>query len=139
MRCLVLILALVACSDSKKTPDAAGPPKDAPVDAKKPDAPPDAQAFVLKVDCATATPVQTVTTEGFAFKPVEITIALNDVVKFSMMPGTNHDVVPSPTLPTDPGLSAPFSVDTCLKFTKAGELNYECGPHMFKGKVTVQP
>jgi plastocyanin len=139
MRYLVLLLALTGCSDeNKKAPDAATPPKDAAIDAKPIDAPPDAQAFVLKVDCATVTPVQTVTTVGFTFSPMDITIALDDVVKFAMIPASNHSVAPSPSLPSDPGLVAPFNVDTCLRFTKAGKLNYVCNPHGFPGSVMVQ-
>lgn len=135
MRRMVLILAIAACGSdegSQKPPDGSKP-----IDAKPIDAGPDAQAFVLKVDCATVTPAATVTTNGFAYSPVMSTIALDEAVKFVMIPGSSHNVVPAPGLPSDPGLNAGFGVDTCLKFTKAGEFNFECGPHGFRGKITV--
>jgi plastocyanin len=135
MRRLMFLLALTACGSddgTQKPPDGSKP-----IDAKPIDAAPDAQAFVLKVDCGTVTPAATVTTNGGAYMPVMTNIALNDVVKFVMIPGSNHNVVPAAGMPSDPGLNAGFGVDTCLRFTKAGEFNFECGPHGFRGKVTV--
>lgn len=121
---------------------------DAPVDASlvdAPDAPPDAFQSVLAVTCDD-TEVGTVSTEGMstaAFYTYDglttpFTINVDDVVKFVMPGGTNHDVAPDPTTTTDPGLRVGFAQTKCLKFTMAGTFGFKCSVHSFKGSITVQ-
>jgi plastocyanin len=63
-------------------------------------------------------------------------ITVGSMVHFMMTPA--HNVIPSLTLATDPGLKVGFGADVCLKFTKAGTFNFVCMTHGFAGSVTVQ-
>ncbi len=120
-----MVAALAACGgdDSNQQVDAA------------PTA--DAANAVRMVDCTGATIAQTVTTTNFAFTPASITINTNDVVRF--MPESIHNVIPHPTMSTDPGLrSGAVGEVRCLQFTTAGQFNYRCQPHAnMNGSVTV--
>ena len=140
-----LLALLVGCGSDAKTIDAATAPidtarGDAPatdargIDATLVDAPP---PTVFTVDCATVTPTATVTTVGFSFSPMATTIAVDQVVEFTMPP--EHDVIPDPSVPTDSGLHAGFDASTCLRFTVAGTFGFKCQPHQFKGSITVTP
>jgi plastocyanin len=137
---LVLALFAAACgggddaSDSTKAVDAAKA-----VDAKKAadgavavDAAP---ATVTKVDCATVTPVATVSTVQDAYSPSASTINQNDVVKF-VMP-SEHNVAPDSTGNTDAGLVVDFNETACLKFTAKGTFKFKCTVHGFTGTVTA--
>ena len=137
MRWLAIVsLVGIACSSQSSSPDAAIH------DAKVVDAPPDGPAIdappptALTVDCATVTPVATITTTNdvFAYSPPAATIAVNDVVEFMM--ASNHNVVPDATM-SDTGLHVNFGETKCLKFTVAGEFHFHCQPHGFHGVITA--
>jgi plastocyanin len=149
---MALALVLAACGGgddaTKAKDDAATTPSDGdtnsdapPVDSTPADAGVDAHIGVLSVTCD-GSEVETVTTTAPSdatamFTPDAITISQNDVVKF-IMPSA-HNVVPDPTADlTDPGLRVNFNQTKCLQFTETGTFGYKCGPHGFKGTVTVQ-
>lgn len=99
-----------------------GLPRDA-----APDAPPDAPTAVRRVDCPT-TPNATVTTSNFMFMPATVSVPVNGIVRF--MPEGIHNVVPHPTMPSDPGLrTGATGEERCLQFTMTGPFHYRCGPH----------
>ncbi|MBA3391335.1 MAG: hypothetical protein H0T89_01770 [Deltaproteobacteria bacterium] len=144
MRAAVMLLLALGCgSDDTKPIDASttdGTRRDAAVDAPPPiDAPPDAATAVQRVDCATATIARTVTTTDSpqAFVPNTVTINVNQVIRFQ--PGSSHNVIPHPTLPSDPGFrNGGFGEVACLRFTTAGQFNWRCQPHAsMTGVVTV--
>lgn len=121
-----MLLALVACGDSKnKQVDA---PKS--IDA--------AVTTVVAVDPCPATPAATFTESdsSFMFMPTSATINVGQVVKF--VTSSTHNVVPVASEPSDPGLMVGFNQTKCLMFTQAGTFNFACGPHQFKGTVIVQ-
>ena len=126
MRALWL-LCLVACGGDgggggKDGSTTDGPPRDA-----APDAPPDAPTAVRRVDCPPQ-PDATVTTSNFMFTPATVSIKVNNVVRFA--PELDHNVIPHPTRPSDPGLrSGQLGEVRCLQFTTAGSFNYRCQPH----------
>jgi plastocyanin len=74
------------------------------------------------------------TADPFKFDPNALTIAVGDTVEF-MMPSI-HNVVPDTG--GDSGLKVNFSETKCLKFKAAGDYSFHCGPHGFKGTITVQ-
>jgi plastocyanin len=141
MRAAYLLLFVLACGGGgeggdKKT-DAAtvdGPPRDA-----APDAPPDAPSSVVRVDpCPPDNQLaETVTTSNFVFTPANISINVNDIVKFA--PEAIHNVIPHPTKPSDPGLRSGATGEVrCLQFTMTGTFNYRCQPHAsMEGVVQV--
>ncbi len=101
---------------------------------------PDAAPIASNIDVVTCAggekgPIMT-TGSSFAgvFTPNALTIAVNDTVQF-IMP-SEHDVVPDTG--GDPNLKVAFSETKCLKFKVAGDYKFHCGPHSFKGTVTVQ-
>jgi plastocyanin len=102
------------------------------VDAHLIDAP---QATVVAVTCPT-TPDATVTTSGFAYMAAQTTISVNQIIKFTMPPGTNHDVSPDAT-GSDPGLHVDFNAIACLQFTHTGTFGFHCSIHGFTGSITV--
>lgn len=141
---VLLVLLAVACGDdggSTVRRDAAvndGRPGDAVVDTRLVDAAPDAQAFVVTVTPCTGE-VGTITTSGAAYSPSTLTITQNEIVKFVMISGSNHNVDPHSTLPTDPGLSVGFAETKCLRFTTTGTFNFMCEFHGtgLQGAITV--
>jgi plastocyanin len=135
-----LVLFAVGCSSQSSSPDASihdAKAIDAPIiDAPMIDAPP---PTALTVDCASSTPVTTVTattTLPYTYQfSSGSTIAVNDVVMF-MMPGI-HNVAPFGTM-TDSGLRVDFGATKCLKFTMAGTFNFHCTAHPnLQGTITV--
>lgn len=124
-RSLVLCLALVACGGGGDDP----PGDSAPAG----DAPP---ATVMSVTCDGTETIEVETTGGFRFSPMNASVPVGGVVKFTN--SSQHSVVPGAN-PTDSGLRAGFGTSTCLKFTVAGEFNYKCNPHTttMLGKVMV--
>ncbi|MCX5743818.1 MAG: plastocyanin/azurin family copper-binding protein [Proteobacteria bacterium] len=110
---------LGACGD-----DGATPTIDAPVVAAK----------VETVTCVGGEPEITAANGTNAYTPNAQTIAVGGAVKFTM-PGA-HNVVPDPT-GSDAGLKVDFTETKCLKFTAAGTYGFHCGPHAFKGTITV--
>lgn len=104
---------------------------------------------VMTVDCASATPVATVTTPtigpsnfNYVSDPAgaegsnSSDISVGDVVEF--MPSSTHPVGPdAQSGMTDKGLVALDNKTTCLKFTAAGTFHYRCTEHGFKGIVNV--
>jgi len=142
-RSLALVLVLAACGGDDggggggKNDAAVTPGDGKAIDAAKPvDAGVDAQAFVVTVACD-GSEVGTITTSGFAYSPSSLTINQNDVVKFVMISGMNHNVVPNST-GSDPGLQVDFGETACLQFTATGTFGFRCGPHNFMGSITVQ-
>ncbi len=138
---LGLLASAAACSSEHTAPDAPAahdaarlvdaPPH--PIDALGIDAPP---ATVVVVDCATVTPAASVITMSFAYVPMSVSIAIGQVVKFTLE--AEHDVAPDPAAAmTDSGLRLNFGDIGCLKFTAPGTFGYECLAHSFKGSVTV--
>ena len=129
------LLCLVACGGGgdggKDGATVDGPPRDA-----APDAPTDAPTAVRRVDCP-AQPNATVTTSGFMFTPMNITIKANEIVRFA--PASEHNVIPHPTKPSDPGLrTGQLGEVRCLQFTTTGTYNYRCQPHGgMEGSVQV--
>lgn len=102
---------------------------------------------VQTVSCTGATIASTVTaTDGimhYAYKDdatgvTPPTISVGGVVEFKT--STSHNVIPTTgaSFPSDPGLSVDYNKDVCLKFTTAGDFNFACLMHGFKGKVVVQ-
>jgi len=142
-RFMVLAFVFAACGGG----DDGGPAKDAATgsDGSIADAAVDsgtdaAPATVVEVNCD-GSEVDTVTATGVStsgmFSPMSVTINQNDVLQFTMP--ASHNVVPDPTATlTDPGLNVGFNTTKCLKFTATGTFGYKCGPHSFKGSVTVQ-
>jgi len=119
-----VLLALVACSDSKnKAVDA---PKS--IDAAPP--------TVVGVTCP-ATPAGTIITTDavFMYQPTSVSINVGQVVKFTM--SATHNVVPDTTDSSDSGLNVDFSATKCLMFTSPGTFHFHCAPHSFEGSVTV--
>ena len=142
---LSLLSTVVACGgdDGDTTPIDApivfdGMPIDTPVvstDAASPDAAP---SVVMEVPCAGATIAATITAPGFAFTPMQSTVALNAVVQFTM-PGS-HSAVSGETPGVDDGqFRVNFNETKCLRFTAAGTYGFWCNPHQFTGSITVTP
>jgi len=99
---------------------------------------PDAAPIPSNIDVVTCAggeqgPITTVNLT-FAYMGTPLTITAGQTVKFMM--GTSHNVVPD--VGNDPGLTVDFGETKCLKFKLAGDYNFHCAPHAFKGKVTVQ-
>lgn len=70
----------------------------------------------------------------FAYMPAAVTITAGQNVKFTMP--SAHNVTPDTG--GDANLKVNFSETKCLKFKAAGDYKFHCGPHQFKGTVTVQ-
>lgn len=116
-------LVLGACGD-----DGGGGGGD---DAPDVDAPPVAAA-VEEVDCAGATIAETITTQGFAYSPMTVTISVGEIVQFT--PQSGHDVASD-----EQGLfNVPLAGEGCFRFDEAGSYGFFCTPHGFTGTVTVQ-
>ena len=114
------------------TDDTSAP--DAAIDAM-PDAAP--AATVVAIACP-GSPAVTITTPGQLYMPSTATIAVGDIVEFDL--AGSHNVIPHPTMPTDPGLRVPFGGNVCLQFTAAGAFSWRCQPHSnMVGTVTVTP
>ncbi len=143
---LGLGISLVACGDDGDSTDTNDDNDDTPlIDAAAIDAPAlDAPALdapgatVMMVTCP-ATPALTIGTgPGNAYNPTTGTIAVGDIVRFQL--GGSHNVVPHPTMPSDPGLRLGFGANACLQFTVAGAFTFQCQPHApgMRGTITVQ-
>jgi plastocyanin len=91
----------------------------------------DAPSSVVEVDCASVTPVESITTSGFAYSPSVVTIAVGEVVEFH--PTSSHDAVAF-----DGSFRVGFGDRACLRFDAPGEFEFECSPHHFTGAVTVE-
>ena len=119
----LVFLGLVACGgggDDDNTGDD---------DAPAPDA---AEASsVVEVDCASATIAETITTSGFNYSPMSVTISANEVVEFT--PAGSHDVASNDGL-----FSVGFGGHKCFRFEEAGTFVFHCTPHLFTGSVIVQ-
>ena len=121
------LILLAACgSDDKANPDA-GTQSDA-----------GNTATVKKVTCPSGTlpSISSTTGNNNSYTPSSVTISVGQVVEFKM--ASAHNVVPSDTGKTDPGLNVGFGEDVCLMFTQAGTYGFKCAPHSFKGTVVVQ-
>jgi plastocyanin len=136
--CLTAALALLVAAGcgSDAPPIDAPPPDDSTTRDAMIDGPPAAMT-VVQVACP-ATPDATVTTASFQFTPSAVTIQQNQIVRFA--PESEHNVIPHPTLPSDPGLrSGALGEVRCLRFTQTGTFNYRCSPHpAMTGSVTVE-
>jgi plastocyanin len=148
MFAILPLTLLVACGD-----DGGGSSIDAkPIDAKLIDAPTDglvvdapidgppmidAMQTVVEVTCPN-NPDAEITTAGFSYSPQSVTISQNGIVRFVMIDGTNHNVVPLTTMTTDPGLQVGYGETKCLQFTATGTFYFKCMPHSFSGSVVVQ-
>ncbi len=67
------------------------------------------------------------------YTPASSTIAVNQVVKFVMIAGSNHDVNAN-----GKGFDTGFGVTKCFKFNVAGSYTFKCTPHNFTGTIVVQ-
>lgn len=145
---LSLLSVVAACGgDDSSTPVDApvgldGSPGDGPqvvdapsVDAPSVDAPP---SVVQEVSCAGANIAATITAPGFAFSPMQSTVALNAVVQFTM-PGSHSAVSGETPGVADGQFTVSFSETKCLRFTAAGTYGFWCNPHQFTGSITVTP
>lgn len=122
---LVLMVTLVACSDSSSNPSDAQKQIDA------------AAATVMAVTCPSGTvPTVTTTNSSDVFTPNAATISVGQIVKFVM--SSTHNVVPNPIQMTDPGLKVNLNETKCLMFTQKGTFGFACGIHGFTGTITVQ-
>jgi len=120
------------------TVDAA--PNDGRVDDAAVDATPDAPAAtgVTEVSCTGATIASEVTASTGMFTITDTTIAVNDIVRFTMP--ASHSAV-SGTVPGTPDGKFTVALNTtkCLRFTIAGTYPFYCNPHLFTGSLTVGP
>jgi plastocyanin len=123
-----LLITLAACGGDK--PSVA-------VDAAVPiDAPPPAPT-VLEVVCPSTVPLTVEAPDAdlvYVFAPANQTIAVGQIVKFTMR--SSHNVVPNVSM-SDAGLAVGFNETKCLQFTKAGMFGFYCGPHFFTATITV--
>ena len=78
----------------------------------------------------------TVDVPSTMYMPISTTISVGGIVKF-VMPAT-HNVAPSTTRASDPGLHVDFGKTACLEFDKAGTFSFVCTTHGFAGTVVVQ-
>lgn len=127
----LLSMSFAACGGDDDTPPTFdAPPTGGPDAAAGPDAMP---GPVTVVDCAGVTPVETITTTGFAFTNGDVTIAPGDVIRF--MPAGSHDMESDDML-FDSGVPG---AEACLQFNEAGSYPYHCSVHpAMTGTVTVQ-
>jgi len=102
---------------------------------------------VTTVSCTGATKAATVTTEEGVLHyeystdttgATPPTISTGGIVEFKT--SATHNVIPTTgaSFPSDPGLNVGFNADVCLKFSTAGDFNFACITHGFKGKIIVQ-
>jgi plastocyanin len=93
------------------------------------------------VTCPTS-PVTTVSISNFVFQPASVSIAVNDIVKWTNNDSTAHTV----TSGTPGALDGKFDTGNiapnatmCVQFLIVGSYNYFCNIHTFMtGTVTVQ-
>ena len=102
------------------------------------------QATVMVVDCASVTPIATVTTPTLRLHLQPGWLGRHELVGHpggrchQFMPSVTHPVGPGPAVGDDRrGLVALDNKTTCLKFTAAGNFHYRCTDHGFKGTVNV--
>jgi plastocyanin len=120
-----MLVGLAACGGDGGNTDSPGEP-DAPV----------GQATVVKVEPCTGE-AATVTNNASAYLPAMTTINQGQIVKFVMI-DQDHNVVPNPLGPSDPGLEVDFGDTACLRFTQTGTFKFICFNHSFAGTITVQ-
>jgi plastocyanin len=120
---LPFVILAAACAAPA---DPAGPGDDDP----SPDGGP-IETSVFEVDCAEAAVVATVETAGASYSPDQLTIAAGEVVRFDL--GLGHDVRSDDDL-----FRLGFGADACLRFDEPGVFGYFCGPHGFRGEITVE-
>ncbi len=106
-----------------------------------PDAPPSAPdatpSTVLVIACGGVTPDATISTTGFAFTPADVTISAGQVVQFAPT-GPHNMTAGVPGSPTG-DFATTTSMETCLRFTAAGDFPFYCSVHpTMLGSVTVQ-
>lgn len=99
------------------------------------------------VDCASATVAQTIAATGqvgaFQFSPSDVTISVNDVVKFDNQTQVQHTATSgtnsTPDGKWDTGTIQPGQA-ACVKFLKRGTYDFYCQfhPTQMTGSVTVQ-
>jgi plastocyanin len=102
-------------------------------------------APVAVVDCSTVTSAATVTaTSAVKFNPQNVTISVNNVVRWINADIQDHTVT-SGTAPTSDGkFNQPLNTSgpsVCLQFNAAGTYNYYCTYHYqmgMTGIITVQ-
>src|ERR1700753_3343766 len=95
---------------------------------------------VKTVTCPTSGTMPMVTAapadDTMAYMPSATTVSVNGIVQFAMPP--EHNVVPNPIKPSDPGLQVDFGATTCLQFTAPGTYSFICHTNSFAGTVPVQ-
>jgi len=100
-----------------------------------------APAAVTVVDCSTVTSAATVTaTSSNTFVPQNVTIAVNDVVRWISASNITHTVTSGTAPPTDGKFDEKLTSNgstVCLKFGEAGTYNYYCTPHYSMGMIGV--
>ena len=152
----MFLVGVLGCgSDDESTPIDAATADTATVDAATVDAAHDAPTVIdapLPVD---ATPVDApastvvvvqcpgqvaseVTAPGFSFVITDATIAVNDIVRFTM-PGSHSAVSGATPGVFDGVFRVEFNQTVCLRFTAAGTFPFWCNPHQFTGSITVGP
>ncbi len=117
---LTMTAALAACGGDD-------PPAD---DDPQPDA--DVNADLVEVDCDTTTVAEIITTSGFAYSPMSVTINVGESVRFS--PTSGHDVAGDGN-----AIDVPIAGEGCYRFNTAGTYDFFCTPHGFTGSVVVEP
>ena len=124
---LALLFVFAACGGSgSNSPDASG----------QSDA---AAATVMAVTCPATVPLTVDAPDTdlrFVFTPSNSPLPVGSIVKFTMH--NDHNVAPSLTGPTDPGLMVNFNETKCLMFTHTGTFGFRCVPHGFTGTITIQ-
>ena len=91
---------------------------------------------VESVSCTGATIAQTITTDGFAYSPVDSTISVGEIVQFS--PLATHDVQSGNPGSPDGLFTVGLGGTGCFQFNEAGDYPFHCGPHQFAGSLTVE-
>jgi plastocyanin len=117
--CAVLLFASACAADPSPSGDDDG------------DAPDAGPSSVTRVDCASATIVATITTDGFAYSPSDVTVAVGDVVE--LHPSSSHDAAAD-----DGSFAVDFGEDACLRFDAPAVHEFRCSPHQFTGTITVE-
>lgn len=100
-----------------------------------------APAAVTVVDCSSVTSAATVTATSLnTFSPSNVTISVNDMVRWISDSTTYHTVTSGTAPPTDGKFDEPLTSkgsSVCLKFNEAGTYNYYCTPHYSMGMIGV--
>jgi plastocyanin len=94
-------------------------------------------AAVEEVDCATATPVTTITISDFAFTPMTVSLGSGEVVRWHNTGAAPHTVTSGDPGAADAGdafdsESIAAGGSYCLRFGQAAEYQYFCEIHPAK-------